>query len=113
MSLSDTIGKLKSVSNSESKGIFSKNNKSISSRFTNLGKLLSRNGVNAGKDPANISDSKIHSVATSSKNIEATEPITDKPTSIEPSTNKPSYETLSNNASTVPNITESPYIMKG
>ena len=113
MSLSDTIGKLKSVSNSESKGIFSKNNKSISSRFTNLGKLLSRNGVNAGKDPANISDSKINSVATSSKNIEATEPITDKPTSIEPSTNKPSYETLSNNASTVPNITESPSIMKG
>ena len=113
MSLADTIGKLKSVSNSESKGIFSKNNKSISSRFTNLGKLLSRNGVNAGKDPANISDSKINSVATSSKNIEATAPITDKPTSIEPSTNKPSYETLSNNASTSPNITESPSIMKG
>lgn len=113
MSLADTIGKLKSVSNSESKGIFSKNNKSISSRFTNLGKLLSRNGVNAGKDPANISDSKINSVATSSKNIEATAPITDKPTSIEPSTNKPSYETLSNNASTSPNITESPSIAKG
>ncbi len=113
MSLADTIGKLKSVSNSESKGIFSKNNKSISSRFTNLGKLLSRSGINAGKGPANISDSKINSVATSSKNIEATAPITDKPTSIEPSTNKPSYESLSNNTSTVPNITESPSIMKG
>lgn len=45
MALIDTINQLKE-SNTSKNGVFSKNNPKISSRFKNLGKLLSRSGIN-------------------------------------------------------------------